>query len=649
MLSNKFLSVSGAAPTDPQFNYVTMLLHGDGTNGGQNNTFLDSSANAFSITRNGNTTQGSFSPYGSNWSNYFTTSDYLQFSGPATGTGTWTIEGWFYFTDLGAARTLFSQGTADNTGCWLIWTDADGTIRFYSNSNLAISSAGAVITNSWQHIAVVSNASSLTIYVNGVSKATGSYSGKAFNSSPFQVNQGYGGSTAGNNCYISNARMVVGTAVYTSTFTPPTLPLTAISGTSLLTCQSNRFKDNSANNYSATIGGSPSVQRFSPFAPSAAYSTATIGGSGYFDGSGDYLTWTGTAIGSNSFTVECWYYPTVTSAASNMTLLGTNDMASSNAWLLFIRGGGGFPQISWYSANATVFTGSASVVPNAWNHIAVTGNGSTLTMYLNGVSIGTASSSYNYGYTNFYVAADQFTQCAAGYITNARIVVGSMVYSGNFTPPSAPLTAVTNTKFLLSCTNGAIYDNAMMNDLETVGNAQISTSVKKYGTGSLAFDGSGDGLYRAPNNYTTAFGTGNFTVEAWVYPTVSGLQSIFDCRLSDASSGGFFFGMYTGNTLMLYTAATITSGGTVATNAWSHVALVRNGSTWTLYLNGTSVATYSSSANLTDGNAVIGSSVSVSGSSANYLTGYMDDLRITKGYARYTANFTPPTSALADQ
>ena len=51
---------AGNLPVDPQFNYVTMLLHGDGTNGAQNNTFLDSSTNNFTVTRNGKTTQGSF-------------------------------------------------------------------------------------------------------------------------------------------------------------------------------------------------------------------------------------------------------------------------------------------------------------------------------------------------------------------------------------------------------------------------------------------------------------------------------------------------------------------------------------------------------------------------------------------------------------
>ena len=97
---------------DPQFNYVTMLLHGDGTNGAQNNTFLDSSTNNFTITRNGNTTQGSFSPYGSNWSNYFGgTGDYLDVSLISTlGTGNFTVECWFNNVDL-VNQPIFSIGT----------------------------------------------------------------------------------------------------------------------------------------------------------------------------------------------------------------------------------------------------------------------------------------------------------------------------------------------------------------------------------------------------------------------------------------------------------------------------------------------------------------------------------------------------------
>jgi len=62
---------SGAAANDPYFMYNSLLLPGNGTNLAQNNTFLDGSTNNFAITRHGNTTQGTFSPCGSNWSNYF--------------------------------------------------------------------------------------------------------------------------------------------------------------------------------------------------------------------------------------------------------------------------------------------------------------------------------------------------------------------------------------------------------------------------------------------------------------------------------------------------------------------------------------------------------------------------------------------------
>ena len=93
---------SAAAAADEFFNRVTLLLNTGSTNGAQNNTFLDSSSNNFSITRNGNTTQGTFTPFSqTGWSDYFSSS-YLQTSSAviASTTSTFTIEAWVYMTQL---------------------------------------------------------------------------------------------------------------------------------------------------------------------------------------------------------------------------------------------------------------------------------------------------------------------------------------------------------------------------------------------------------------------------------------------------------------------------------------------------------------------------------------------------------------------
>ena len=101
---------SGVTP-DPYFEYTTLLLPGNGTNGAQNNTFLDGSTNNFTITRNGNTTQGTFSPFSqTGWGNYFDgTNDYLTTPSNTAftlGTGDFTIECWFNRTGANTGSLL---------------------------------------------------------------------------------------------------------------------------------------------------------------------------------------------------------------------------------------------------------------------------------------------------------------------------------------------------------------------------------------------------------------------------------------------------------------------------------------------------------------------------------------------------------------
>lgn len=631
------------AITDPFFNYVTMLLHGDGTNGAQNNTFLDSSTNNFTITRNGNTTQGSFSPYGPNWSNYFAGSGNYLTVNTSTGTGTWTAECWVFIASPANERSIFGQGTSDDTGGWLFWVDANGTIRFYSNGNIAISSSGAVASNTWVHLALVSNSSNVTIYVNGTSVATGSYSGKTFTNTPFQINRGYGGATAGIDGYISNARLVVGTAVYTSNFTPPTTPLAVITNTRLLTCADNRFIDDSTNNFTVSSFGNTSVQRFSPFAPPAAYSPATIGGSGYFDGSGDYLN-NGSAnavnVGTGDFTFECWIYRTTSGSEVNLICSAENGGFQvglrSTDWGFCFRG------IAWRVTSSTM------PAVNTWAHLAVTRASGTIYLFLNGTFLTSGSNSDNCDKNGFFIGSLTPSEYFyAGYISNLRVVKGTALYTSSFTPPTAPITAITNTSILTNFTNGAIFDNAMMNDLETVGNAQISTSVVKFGTGSLSFNSAS-----APSNLvsssTDAFAlrTGDFTIEGWVYPT----QWTNDSTLLriDNSSNIFFVLIYNGQ-LCIHTNGYSPNinyqlFGSMSLNTWNFISITRAGGVFSGYVNG--VKSGNTNSTIVD----IGCTRAFVGEpSTNRFIGFIDDFRITKGVARYTATFTPPTAAFPNQ
>ena len=650
-------SAPAALATDPYFPYVTMLLHGDGTNGAQNNTFLDSSTNNFSITRNGNTTQGSFSPYGSNWSNYFggVSGNYLApqsaTSSVAFGTGNFTFECWLNADSTSGNNFVLDarSSSSQNNLCFLI--QSGSWLWQYAGTNIISTASGMITVGTWNHVAFVRNSGTLSLYVNGslitsVSDST-NYAAAAAAGRPGIAGGGFN-TTEIFKGYISNLRIVVGTAVYTSAFTPSTTPLTAISGTSLLTCQSNRFIDNSANNFAITVNGTPSVQRFSPFSPTAAYSTSVIGGSGYFDGTGDYLTIPANAVfnmGTGDFTWEAWVLlPNNTSDYSLYTGTANGDMDIRRLTDGTLRIGR--INTAWDS------TSSALSIANQWTHLAVSRSGSTLKMFANGVQVfsGTNTNSYNIT-TNVTIGQTTSSAFLTGYMSNARLTKGGALYTAAFTPPTSPVTTSVSAgtvSMLLNFTNGGIFDNAMMNNLETVGNAQISTSVFKFGTGSMAFDGSGDYLVQ-PYTQGQNFGTGNFTIEGWFYlNSLSNTYYVLGGTWSVENSNEWLIQVQNnGNIRFLTSAGTSFYSAGITTGTWYHFAAVRNGTTITLYINGTSVGSYTNSNSI--GSTAVTTYWGIQNASSWAWNGYIDDLRITKGYARYTSNFTPPTAAFPNQ
>ena len=669
---------SGGLPPvagDPYFNYTTLLLPGNGTNGAQNNTFLDSSTNAFSITRNGNTTQGTFSPFSqTGWGNYFDgTGDWI--SAPSNAvfdfSGDFTIELWFYATTVGVTYQGFCgrRQTAANFGPFSMGLNNAAVLFSLSTSGSSWalnSTGGTVAANTWNHVAFVRSGTACTAYLNGTSIITGTVSGALASSSQnLAIGTFANDGTEAFNGYISNFRVVKGTAVYTANFTPSTTPLTAISGTSLLTCQSNRFVDNSSNAFAITRNGDVSVQAFSPFNPTAAWSAATYGGSGYFDGSGDYLTVpynSALDFGSSDFTVEGWVY-SGNNGALYLTVIGFGwqfgaffapiVIQNNNGTLVLYASSNGS---SWDIANGSTI---GAIPLGSWNHFAVSRSGSSIRLFLNGAlntTITSSSALMSNASRNISIGAGIDGNYAFnGYISSLRVVKGTAVYTAAFTPPTAPLTAIANTSLLTNFTNAGIYDATSKNDLETVGNAQISTTQSKFGGSSISFDGTGDYLL-ARTTADLQMVSGNFTWECWFrmnsLPGAGAYQTLWSQRPGTANYGGPCVVIDSaGNILLFISNAAATnwqisgadSGLDISLNTWQHLALVRNGNSITLYKDGVAGTAATASEGVgTSGLTAIGAGTANGSQTVN---GYIQDLRITKGYARYTAAFTPPTTA----
>ena len=209
---------------------------------------------------------------------------------------------------------------------------------------------------------------------------------------------------------------------------------------------------------------------------------------------------------------------------------------------------------------------------------------------------------------------------------------------------------------------GVIYNSALSVNSSTSYTVTVGaggTGVNTQGTNGLtsalffnnsySFNGSNQSLEVAANN-VFAFGTGNFTVEGWFYntsfPGSGAYNHFFDFRSSGASTTGWTVGQFsTAGQLVIYSGSGQVLAGTTnpVISTWNHFAVTRVGSTVTLYLNGISIGTWASSTNFTDNICVIGRYAS---SAVEYFNGYLSNLRVVKGVAVYTGNFTVPTSPL---
>lgn len=176
-----------------------------------------------------------------------------------------------------------------------------------------------------------------------------------------------------------------------------------------------------------------------------------------------------------------------------------------------------------------------------------------------------------------------------------------------------------------------------------VGNAKGSRTRSKWATTSAEFDGNGDAVV-TPSNAQFAMGTGAFTVEAWIYLVSGGTpRVIVSTRPTSAGSvTAFGLGVSAGGELNFYTSVSIaTSTANVPTGQWVHVAATRSGNTIQLYIDGTADGSGTITETMSDQVLAVGGHVNGNES----FNGSIQDVRITKGVARYAGNFSVPTAA----
>ena len=361
-------------------------------------------------------------------STYFDgTGDYLSIDNNlnfySLGTSDWAIEFWVYVIDLPDHRGVFQLGKDIGALCAMIYTD--GKIKLIENDQAVVfESNSSLSTNKWYHIAFTNDRTGSNniqrLYINGIAQTNTGTKNTAFS--------------------YSDKTTFIGGRWYSNSFQKP------------LKGYISNFR---------IVGGS------------YVHPPASGGGSTYFDGTDDLLKVannTSFRLGTGDFTIETWVYFDDTSleGGSNRRIFNLHETGNAVDNLQIVIDNGGYRQagdLFLYSNSVQGYLDTD--IRSGWHHIAVVRNSGTLKFYLDGVSKYSASNTQDYspgglaGPRPVIGSRGDDKGDYKGYLSNFRMVIGTAVYTSNFTPSTTPLTDITNTQ-LLTCQNytGSITDES---------------------------------------------------------------------------------------------------------------------------------------------------------------------------------------------
>jgi len=329
----------------------------------------------------------------------------------------------------------------------------------------------------------------------------------------------------------------------------------------------------------------------------------------------DYLTVPSTSLFAfpGDFTIEFWTYANQWAQIGGATVYFCNGVLDQFQIGVYPNNA----NIQLY-INGSVIQGALSTsIIGRWMHIAVVRSGSAITIYEDGVSRASGTSSYSVPASICYVGRQlprsptDYGANLNGYIDDLRVTKAAR-YTASFTAPSAPLslpgmvTDLTKNKVVGTLTNGPTYSG-----------------------GNLVFDGTND-YVTSPTSTLFNFGTGDFTIEMWVYPTSVKTFSLLDFRINETNPNGnaFVIGTSASNFWVVYQNGNQITGPTVVANQWVQVIVNRVGTAVKMFLNGVQAgSTWTTSNTFTDGAFVLGTDYPLN---ARFFQGNVSSVKVYK-------------------
>ena len=558
--------------------------------------------------------------------------------------GACTIECWVWSDPAGNPGVVLQQGSsAAKHGLYFFHQNQYMNIRIYNNNSNLKSGGWEIFDRVWTHLAFVREANGdCAAYGNGTAIWSG-FNIDALTSTatqPFYL--GWNGS--GNTDFrgaISNFRIVKGTALYTSSFIP-SFNLYAVSNTTMMTLNDTTLADKSSENNTSLL----SFRGSTAIAPSYSY---PWGGGSIFSNSTPAFTYTAEDMGTDSWTWECWvscenlYYDRALyqhgqdTGSWGIYITGDTNAASTSKGKIRVyeSASSGSPAETvlatstnriWHKDDSTTLIKNPSPATSYyqyWNHVAVTFDDSTNTgqIWIDGVPDATFTKSSAWTFTNTTASIGKDPVVKSGWYNSGRSFWGSL------------------------------------QDMRLVKGTVVYATPASHNTGnSTYFDGNGD-YARVPNDARFAMGTGDFTIEGWIYPydsaTNQGYFAIGGTNADGFNSGNYatsltlLRGYNVGGNLTFYGNGAETAFNdqvNPAPNTWFHFAFSRSGSTLKVFIDGVQKYTGTDGTNYSGQGCILGG-----GYSTGYLSYFdMSNFRIVKGTALYTSNFTVPTAPLTD-